>query len=114
MATRVRSCTPRVGDDEDADGPEAAGAVRVGRLDSLDRVRREAVRLYKDCRLGRLAPGDASKLAHVLDLVRRLVEAGDLERRLEELEEAVRRGLSPDDPALGIARQLRAARAGQA
>ena len=111
MATRVRGCTPPVGEDEDADGPALAGAARVDRLDSLDRVRREAVRLYRDCRQGRLAPGDASKLAHVLDLVRRLVEAGEVERRLEELEEAVRRGVSPDDPALAVARKLRAERA---
>jgi hypothetical protein len=58
-----------------------------------------------------LTPSDGSKLAHVLDLVRRLVEAGDLEHRLEELEEAVRRGVSPDDPALAIGRQLRAGKA---
>ena len=91
----------------------AAGTVRVGRLDSVDRVRREAVRLYRDCRQGLLAPSDASKLAHVLDLVRRLVEAGEIERRLEQLEEAVRRGGSPDDPALAIARKLRATRAAE-
>ena len=110
MGARVRGDTPRVEDDE----PDTAttGTVGVGRLDSVDRVRREAVRLYRDCRSGRLAASDASKLAHVLDLVRRLVEAGDLERRLEQLEEAVRRGVSPDDPALVIARKLRAARAG--
>ena len=87
--------------------------MQAARHNALDRLRREAVRLYKDCRQGRLAAGDASKLAHVLDLVRRLVEAGDVERRLEQLEEAVRRGASPDDPALAIARRLRAARAGQ-
>src|SRR4051812_28451696 len=111
MTARVRGDTPRV-EDHEAD-PAPTGAVRVGRLDSVDRVRREAVRLYKDCRQGLLAASDASKLAHVLDLVRRLVEAGDLERRLEALEEAGRRGGSPDDPALTIARKLRAARAGQ-
>ena len=46
-------------------------------------------------------------MAHVLDLVRRLVEAGDLERRLDQLEAAVANGVTPDDPALLIARRLR-------
>ena len=110
MSMHLRGNTPRAEDGEDGDHAPA-GAVRVGRLDSLDRVRREAVRLYKDCRQGLLAPSDASKLASVLDLVRRLVEAGDLERRLDQLEAAVANGTSPGDPALAIARRLRGGKA---
>jgi hypothetical protein len=59
---------------------------RVGRLDTLPRVRRELVRLYTDARQGRLDPCDASRLASVLALVGRLIEGGELETRLAELE----------------------------
>ena len=111
MAKRVTPCTSPGEDACQDDSRSAEAQSRVGRLDTVDRVRREAVRLYKDCRRGVLAPADASRLAHVLDLVRRLVEAGDIERRLDELEAAVRHGTSPDDPSLAIARQLRAERA---
>ncbi len=61
-------------------------APRVGRLDTLPRVRRELVRLYADARQGRLDPRDASRLASVLALVGRLIEGGELEARLAELE----------------------------
>lgn len=59
---------------------------RVGRLDTLPRCRREAARLYADARKGTLAAADASKLAAVLGLVATLIERGELEDRLTELE----------------------------
>ncbi len=59
---------------------------RTGRLDTLPRVRRELVRLYTDARQGRLDPRDASRLASVLAIVGRMIEGGELEARLAELE----------------------------
>ena len=59
---------------------------RVGRLDTLPRCRREAARLYADARKGLLPAADASKLAAVLGLVAALIERGELEARLNELE----------------------------
>jgi hypothetical protein len=56
------------------------------RLDSAIRVRRELARLYGEARAGTLAVGDASKLANVLQILGRMIETGDLEGRLEELE----------------------------
>ncbi len=56
------------------------------RLDSAIRVRRELARLYGEARAGDLAVGDASKLANVLQILGRMIETGDLEGRLEELE----------------------------
>ena len=56
------------------------------RLDSAARVRRELARLYGEARSGALAVGDASKLANVLQILGRMIETGDLEARLEELE----------------------------
>src|SRR4051812_22005311 len=55
-------------------------------LDSIDRVRRELVRLYLEGKQGRRDVAEVSKLANVLALVARLVEGGELEGRLEELE----------------------------
>jgi len=56
------------------------------RLDSVARVRRELVALYAEAKAGRRDVGDTSKLAHVLGLIGRLIEADELERRLEALE----------------------------
>jgi len=56
------------------------------RLDSAIRVRRELARLYGEARSGALAVGDASKLANVLQILGRMIETGDLEVRLDELE----------------------------
>jgi hypothetical protein len=69
----------------------AAGAKtphpRVGRLDSLPRVRRELARVYADARQSRLDPQAASRLANVLAILGRMIEGGELEARLAELEQ---------------------------
>jgi len=62
---------------------------RVGRLNSETAVRREAARLYRDGRRGVIDAADASRLGSILGLIGRLVEAGDLEARLEALEKRV-------------------------
>jgi hypothetical protein len=59
-----------------------------GRLDTLPRCRREAVRLYSDGRRGLITPADCSKLASALNLVASLIERGELEDRVAALEEA--------------------------
>ena len=64
---------------------------RVGRLDTLPRVRRGLVRLYTDARQARLDPKDASRLASVLAIVGRMIETGELEARLAELESLAER-----------------------
>lgn len=57
------------------------------RLDSLAGVRRELARLYKEARAGELEVGDASKLANILQILGRMIEGTELERRIAELEE---------------------------
>ena len=59
---------------------------RPGRLDSLPRCRREAVRLYSDARAGLVPARDAAQLASVLTLVASLIRDGELVDRLAELE----------------------------
>lgn len=66
--------------------PSPKPAARVGRLDTLARVRREAVRLYASARSGEMPASDASRLASVLQLVASLVTASTIEERLASLE----------------------------
>jgi hypothetical protein len=56
------------------------------RLDSLEKVRKEAARLYNTGRTGGMTTADCSRLAGVLDLIGRLLEKADLEARIAVLE----------------------------
>lgn len=56
------------------------------RLDSLAGVRRELARLYREARAGGLGVGEASKLANILQVLGRMIEGAELERRVDELE----------------------------
>lgn len=61
----------------------------VGRLGSLEQVRLEAARLYREARRGDVAPGDASKLCSILALIATLLrdrELAVLTDRLQALE----------------------------
>jgi hypothetical protein len=58
----------------------------VSRLDTLQRVRREAARLYWAGRRREIASADASRLASVLALVGSLLRDVELEQRVERLE----------------------------
>ncbi|MHB8403972.1 MAG: hypothetical protein ACYDCJ_00900 [Gammaproteobacteria bacterium] len=51
--------------------------------------RREMALVYAEAREGRLDFSDAARLAYVLTAVARLVETGDLESRLQQLEQAM-------------------------
>ena len=74
-------------DADDADTPRPSSRVR---LDSVDRVRRELVRLYKEGRDGKRDTQDVSRLANVLALIARMIEGGQLEARIAALEAAAR------------------------
>jgi hypothetical protein len=67
-------------------GNDKARDPRVGPLETAADVKREAGKLYRRAVRGDVAPGDASKLAHVLALIMRVVEGTDLEARLAALE----------------------------
>jgi hypothetical protein len=64
------------------------------RLDTIAKVRREAAKLYNQARRGEISASDASKLGSLLALIARLIEGGELERRLVALEEQS----APDSP----------------
>lgn len=50
-------------------------------------IRRELGSVYRDMRAGRIATSDGTKLAFVLDLLRRAVETSDLQDRIALIEE---------------------------
>jgi hypothetical protein len=54
----------------------------------LDDVRKQMAGLYWDARRGTLPTQDASRLCFVLSHIARVIEGGEIERRLVALEEA--------------------------
>jgi len=80
----------------DEDEPSADNALaeplprRRLQLDSLVRVRREMVAVYREARDGQRPVGDAARLTYMLHTIGRMIEGGELERRLEELERRTR------------------------
>jgi hypothetical protein len=56
------------------------------RPDRIDRVRHEPVKLCRQGRDGQRDPQEVSRLANVLAIVGRMIEGGELERRIEALE----------------------------
>ena len=90
MSAAVAARTPAVsshrGTDSRAD-PKANRKPPAPRLDSAIRVRRELARLYGEARGGTLDVGAASKLANILQILGRMIEAGDLEERISILED---------------------------
>ena len=76
-----------------SDGTVSPNAPRKKRLqlDSIDRVRRELARIYAEARDGDRDTQDFSRLANGLSILGRLIEGGDLERRLEAVERITKR-----------------------
>ena len=77
-------------DDKSSSGPLApTRGLRFGQLNTIAGVLSEMGRLYRSARRGEMSTPDASRLAFMLNLIRRAVEGTDLERRLATLEAAV-------------------------
>ena len=56
------------------------------KLQTIDDVRAEMARLYREGKAGTRDVGEVSKLANVLALLGRMIEGSDIEKRLAELE----------------------------
>ena len=69
-------------------------SIRVGRLNSLSRVRRELARLYAGLRNGRVTPKVAGTGAYILTAITKTLEAEIIEQRISALEERAA-GLAP-------------------
>ena len=62
--------------------------IRIGHLNTVGGVVAELGKVYRHARRGEMDMGEAKILTYVLRELRCALEAGDIERRLEELEEA--------------------------
>ncbi len=62
--------------------------VRIGPLNTVGGVVTELGRVYRKARRGDMDMGEAKSLTYVLRELRCALEAGDVERRLDELEAA--------------------------
>lgn len=58
------------------------------RLHTIDDVKRELARLYREARAKKIETQDASRMANMLSILGRLIEGSDLEERLHALEMA--------------------------
>lgn len=56
------------------------------KLDTLADVKREMAKCYREARSEIIEPATASKLVWVLSAIAKVIETGDIERRLEILE----------------------------
>ena len=64
---------------------------RVGRLDTIKRVRKEMVQVYRDMHEGRIKSRDGTSRAFVLTGIQKAIEFQVMEKRLGELEGALLR-----------------------
>lgn len=78
-------------DAEDADGPTPPPSERRIRLETVDQVRVEMARVYREVRAAKLSPDVASKLFYMLGLLAKTTEVVTVERRVREIEELLRR-----------------------
>ena len=70
----------------------AAPPVRLRlRLNTIDDVKAEMARLYREGKAGLRDVADVSRLANVLALLGRLIEGSDLEKRIAAIEEGEER-----------------------
>lgn len=65
--------------------PPTPGRRRIP-LETQEQVRHEMARCYRAMRHGELPTQDGTRLVYVLATISKLIEAGVLERRLDELE----------------------------
>ncbi len=72
---------------EVSDLPPPKGARYRAKLDTMQDIRREMAKLYRESRSGVLDVQDATKLTWMLQAVGKVIEGSDLEKRIEKLEE---------------------------
>lgn len=59
-------------------------------LKSAQHVRSELARVYRDMKTGEIEPSLGTKLTYVLVALGRMIEVGDLEKRIDALETVMR------------------------
>lgn len=66
--------------------PGGKAARYRAKLDTLQDVRREMAKVYREARSGLVDVQDATKLTWCLQAIGKVIEGGDLEKRVEALE----------------------------
>lgn len=56
-------------------------------LSSIEHVRRELARVYRDARTGKIETQDATRFAYILDRLLKVFELTEIERRIAALED---------------------------
>lgn len=69
------------------DLPYTKGTRYRAKLDSMQDVRREMAKLYRESRSGIIEVVDATKMTWMLQAIGKVIETSDLEKRIEILEE---------------------------
>lgn len=67
--------------------PPQSGQRYRCKLDTMQDVRREMAKVYREARSGLVDVQDATKLTWCLQAVAKVIEGSDLEQRIEKLEE---------------------------
>lgn len=88
MTTRLKAMDSDIRSPESLDLQPAAVLPTPSRIDlkTIDDVRVEMARVYRDMRGGRIDPQDGTRMAYVLSQIGKLIASGELEKRLEALE----------------------------
>jgi len=74
----------------DMSGQTKRGIPRPGRLRTVKSTLAEAARVYRDARTGAISMKDGTSLIYILSNMSRMIEQGELEQRLEALEEKLK------------------------
>jgi hypothetical protein len=80
-------------------GPNSVSPTRVvvlrtrrgPELASLTDIRREMSRVYRQCRAGKLRPEDGTRYTYMLSQIAKVLEAAEVEARVDALERALGR-----------------------
>lgn len=67
--------------------PTPVNSMNKIRLNDAETIRMEMARVYRDMRLGRIDTQDGTRLAYVLDMVRKAHETCELQRRVEIIDQ---------------------------
>ncbi|GAM11376.1 hypothetical protein OR1_03691 [Geobacter sp. OR-1] len=66
------------------------GIPRPGRLFTVKKTLAEAARVYRDARTGAISMKDGTSLIYILANMTRMIEQGEIEQRLDALEEKLK------------------------
>jgi hypothetical protein len=67
--------------------PTPLNGISKIRLNDAETIRMEMARIYRDMRMGRIDTQDGTRLAYVLDMVRKAHETCELQRRVEIIDQ---------------------------